>query len=368
MQKTTPYQDYLSPRNTSISYTLLKLVNYSIIPAALVGLYFTAHINYLVFHTLAETFSVVIAFSIFVIAWNSKKYIHNAYLLFIGIAYFFIAMFDLLHTLTYEGMPLFTRYDYYANQLWIAARYMESVTLLVAFAYLPLNRLPRTNLIFLVYTAVSALLISTIFYWKIFPECFVEGSGQTTFKINSEYIICATLVASIFLLLKNKKRFTNNIFYILLASILFTISSELSFTLYTDNYGFMNMVGHYFKILSFVLIYHALIKTGIEEPFDLFFLDLERAIIDLKEEVQIRMKAETEKERLIKDLTHALEEIKTLQTLLPICSFCKNIKDDKGYWNSIESYLSSHAGLEFSHGLCPDCAQKHYPQFFNKHE
>jgi len=243
---------------------------------------------------------------------------------------------------------------------------MESITLFVAFVYLPLNCIPRTNLIFLAYTAITTLLITFIFYWKIFPACFIEGQGQTLFKISSEYIICAILTASVYLLFKNRKRFTQKNFHILLASILLTISSELCFTLYLDNYGVMNMVGHYCKILSFVLIYLALIKTGIEEPFNLFFLDLERANADLKEEIQIRKEAEAGKERLIRDLTQAMEEIKTLQGLLPICSFCKNIKDDKGYWNSIESYLSSHAGLEFSHGLCPDCAKKHYPQFFNQ--
>ncbi|WP_136798992.1 MULTISPECIES: MASE3 domain-containing protein [Desulfosediminicola] len=349
-----------------IGNTLQTLLNYTVILGTLIGLYFTIRINYLVFHILAEGYSIIIASSIFVIAWNSKKYIHNPYLLFIGIAYFFIALVDLLHTMAYKGMPLFTDYDYYANQLWIVARYIESITLLVAFAYMRLNRMPRVNLVFIVYTIVTALCIASIFYWKIFPECFVEGQGQTMFKIISEYVICAILVTSVYLLVKNRSRFSPKIFYILLASILFTISSELSFTLYIDNYGMMNLVGHYFKIFSFILIYLALIKTGIEEPFNLFFLDLNRANNDLKEEIRIRKETEAEKEHLINNLTHALEEIKTLQGLLPICSFCKNIRDDKGYWNNIESYLSVHADVEFSHGLCPDCAEKNYPEFYEQ--
>lgn len=362
------HQNSQSGEGQAIGNALQSLVNYSIILGALVGLFFTTRINYLVFHTLAEVFSIVIAFSIFVIAWNSKKYIHNPYLLFVGIAYLFISFLDLLHTMAYKGMPLFTDYDYYANQLWIAARYMESLTLLTAFAYMPLNRLPRANLVFIAYTVVTALLIASIFYWKNFPECFVEGSGQTRFKIVSEYIICAILATSVVLLIKNRARFSPKILYIVLASILLTMGSELSFTLYIDNYGFMNLVGHYFKILSFALIYLALIKTGIEEPFNLIFLDLDRANSDLKAEIQIRLETEAEKERLIQNLTQALEEIKTLQGLLPICSFCKNIRDDKGYWKSIESYFSTHSSLEFSHGLCPDCAEKHYPEFYTRKE
>jgi len=341
-----------------------SVFSYTVILASLVGLYFTTKVNYLVFHVLAEVFSIVIAFSIFVIAWNSKKYIHNPYLLFVGIAYLFISLLDLLHTMAYKGMPLFTDYDYYANQLWIAARYMESITLLAAFSYMHLDRMPRAHLVFGLYTVVTGLLVASIFYWKTFPVCFVEGSGQTPFKIVSEYIICAILAASIMLLLRHRKRFSKKILFILMASILFTIASELSFTLYISNYGFMNLVGHYFKIISFGLIYLALIRTGIEEPYNLIFLDLDRANYELKEEIQVRKQAETEKEQLIEHLTNALEEIKTLQGLLPICSICKHIRDDKGYWNSIESYFSEHSQLVFSHGLCPSCAEKHYPEFY----
>ncbi len=149
-------------------------------------------------------------------------------------------------------------------------------------------------------------------------------------------------------------------------SIFLTIMSELSFTAYSSNYGFLNLVGHYFKIFSFLLIYRAIIETGITNPFKLIFLDLAKANDDLKEENAARLKILKENEKLIDDLQQALEEIKTLQGMLPICSYCKNIRDDQGYWNSIESYFSKHSELVFSHGLCPDCAQKHYPEFYKK--
>jgi len=60
----------------------------------------------------------------------------------------------------------------------------------------------------------------------------------------------------------------------------------------------------------------------------------------------------------------ALNHIKQLQGMLPICSVCKKIRDDKGYWNHIESYISSHSEVEFSHGICPECAQKLYPELY----
>ena len=67
-------------------------------------------------------------------------------------------------------------------------------------------------------------------------------------------------------------------------------------------------------------------------------------------------------EKLNCELQAALEEIQELSGLLPICASCKKIRDDKGYWNQIESYIMEHAKVQFSHGICPDCAEKLYPE------
>jgi DNA-binding NtrC family response regulator len=75
-----------------------------------------------------------------------------------------------------------------------------------------------------------------------------------------------------------------------------------------------------------------------------------------------------ERQRLLTELKTALDHIKQLQGMLPICSVCKNIRDDKGYWNRIESYISRHSEVEFSHGICPDCAKTLYPDLFDKED
>lgn len=63
------------------------------------------------------------------------------------------------------------------------------------------------------------------------------------------------------------------------------------------------------------------------------------------------------------ELTQAMAEIKVLQGILPICSFCKKIRDDKGFWNQLEHYMSIHSDVLFSHGVCDDCLAEHYPEF-----
>lgn len=79
-------------------------------------------------------------------------------------------------------------------------------------------------------------------------------------------------------------------------------------------------------------------------------------MIDITE----RKKAEAQKEKLIKELQESLATVKTLRGLIPICSHCKNIRDDKGYWNQIEGYIQKHSDAQFSHGMCPECSDELY--------
>lgn len=71
-----------------------------------------------------------------------------------------------------------------------------------------------------------------------------------------------------------------------------------------------------------------------------------------------------ERQRLINELKNALSEVKTLSGLLPICAYCKKIRDDKGYWNQIETYIHQHSDARFSHGMCPDCMKRLYPEIY----
>lgn len=143
--------------------------------------------------------------------------------------------------------------------------------------------------------------------------------------------------------------------------LVYTAISELAFTFYVSNYGFSNLVGHYFKFFSFLCIYKAIVQTGIEQPYRIIFHELDMANQKLGREIDAREKTENEKEALIADLTRALEEIKHLKGIIPICMHCKNIRDDQGYWSRIEKYIQEHSEAEFSHSICPNCMKKLYP-------
>jgi len=83
-------------------------------------------------------------------------------------------------------------------------------------------------------------------------------------------------------------------------------------------------------------------------------------------DVTERRRIEEERERLILKLQDAIFQVKALSGLLPICASCKKIRDDKGYWNQIEAYIKDHSEAEFSHSICPDCAKKLYPEFYDE--
>lgn len=224
----------------------------------LFGLYLSSIYNYLLFHSIAEIFSIIIACSIFIVAWNSRRFLDSHYLLFLGIAYLFIAALDLIHTLSYAGMGIFKGYGTnLPTQLWIAARFMESLSLLIAPLFF--ERALRIRLIFAIYIIAFFFLVGSVF-WNIFPSCFVEGSGLTLFKKSSEYIISLILFGSIFLLFQKRKGLEVGVFRLIVASILITVGSEFAFTFYVHAYGFSNLVGHYFKIISFYLIYKSIIE------------------------------------------------------------------------------------------------------------
>jgi PAS domain S-box-containing protein len=242
--------------------------------ALLVGLYLASRFSYLLFHTLAELFTVVVASSIFIIAWNARTYIQNGYLLFVGIGYLAIGLLDLLHTLGYAGMPVFPGYGFIANQLWIAARFMESVALLGGFVYLRANRRPNPALVLSGFALVTALAIATIFVWRIFPVCFVPGQGQTRFKILSECVIIAILALDAALLIINRRRFERGIYLALLGATLLAILTESTFTIYVNNFDLSNRIGHFLKVFSFYLTYVAIVKNGVERPYELVFREL----------------------------------------------------------------------------------------------
>lgn len=87
-----------------------------------------------------------------------------------------------------------------------------------------------------------------------------------------------------------------------------------------------------------------------------------RKVFGVVQDLTERMKIEVERERLIVELQLALEQVKTLKGIVPICASCKKIRDDRGYWEQVEAYVSKHTDAQFSHSICPECVARLYPR------
>jgi PAS domain S-box-containing protein len=86
------------------------------------------------------------------------------------------------------------------------------------------------------------------------------------------------------------------------------------------------------------------------------------SVVCISKDITDRKRVELEREQVIRELQTALAQVRTLSGLLPICSSCKNIRDDKGYWIQIEEYVRCHTEADFTHGICPDCRGRLYPE------
>ncbi len=243
---------------------------------ALIAIYLISLRNYLLFHSLVEMFTIVVTAGIFVIAWNARGYIDNHYLLFLGIASVFVAFLDLLHTLAYEGMGVFPGDTAnLATQLWVAGRYVQSISWLMAPLFL--RRKLRVPVEIGAYVFVIGVVLLSIFYWRIFPAAYVPGAGLTEFKKISEYVVAVLFVGAIALLWRGRGEFDPRVGRLVALSLALTILAEIAFTSYVSVYGPANLVGHLLRLIAFFVLYKAIIETGLEKPYAILLRDLQRS-------------------------------------------------------------------------------------------
>lgn len=242
----------------------------------LAGLFVLSTYHYLLFHAIVEISSVAMAWSVFFLGWNTRRLAADDALAFLGVVCLFTGFIDLLHTLTYKGMGLFSA-DLSANratQLWIAARGFNAVGLFL-FPFL-MDRRIRLQFTLWACGLVTALLLAAIFVWGLFPDCYIEGLGLTPFKKGAEYAVCFTLVAAMVALGRRHERTDPALFRLMLASMAVAIAAELAFTFYISVYGLSNVIGHLLKLVSFSLAYMALVRSTVTQPFTTIFRDLTR--------------------------------------------------------------------------------------------
>ena len=110
--------------------------------------------------------------------------------------------------------------------------------------------------------------------FKVFPVCFIEDQGLTTFKIVSEYVIIGILAVGVYILHLNKGVFSDETARTVRAAMIVTAVAEMAFTLYTDVYGVANMFGHLLKVVSYYFIFTGVVAQGIDAPYSIISSEL----------------------------------------------------------------------------------------------
>ena len=272
---------------------MVLLSGYLAALAALAGLIVLSQYRFSLFHLVIGLFSVVIAACIFILAWNTRRYHQSGFLLLIGIAFVYVAAFDLLYLITPSDLGLFPGIDEAIFlHFWVGARWIESAGLLLAPLF-SRRRIPVLPTI-LAFGAVASVFTVLIFEGRV-PVDVGSLRVATLFCCMQYALVPAALVAAMFLIHRVQGIHRRTL-------VLLEISMAVSIVSYT-----MWMVGdgvhqpliiasQVFRVGSIYLTYRAILKTGIERPFNLLFRDVkikEKSLQEAHDRLELRVRDRT---------------------------------------------------------------------------
>ncbi|MCM0650863.1 ATP-binding protein [Clostridium swellfunianum] len=255
--------------------------------------FFLSSRNYVLFHTIIQMFTSVVAFSILIVAVNTYGISRNSFFMFLGIGYAFVGIFDFIHTITYPGMNIIKSSNFNISlQAAVLAMYVEAATTLFSYKLLKSNCtsfkpcLVAKGIFFLALGAILA-----IFWNNIFPDIIMENYKPTAFKIMSQIAIIVMLASSAFLYYRIRKNISYSLYIYTQHSIAARILTVLFFT-FGEPYNSLNVMLHVSKFMAFYYIYKALIDVGLKTPYNHLYFKLNATSRELAEENSMRRTVE----------------------------------------------------------------------------
>ena len=221
--------------------------------------------NFVLFHTIVELVAVIVAILAFVVAFNTYPFSQSHFLMFLGCGYFWIGMLDLFHALSYSNASIFNWQAQDASvHFWVFARLLEALVLLffVDFIARPVSRV----LLFVSFAILVALCVGLVAA-NVLPTFFVSETGFSQEKLISEVVIVVLYFIAALRIYRQRQIFNGSIFMLFAGSIGLTIVAEVLFFNTSEHIRYYVMLGHVFKLLSFWLIYVALVESTLTQPF-----------------------------------------------------------------------------------------------------
>jgi len=266
-----------------------------------IGLYYLSVLSYPIFHLSIELVSMLIGVFIFIIALMASKLKQLNFVSIIGPGFLVSSLVLFIHAITYQGLNLFPDYDSnLPTQLWIISNIIIVSSVLFGALYL------NSNKGFLLYTTLMSIIgvsFTIMAFLKVFPDCYIEGTGLTAFKIYTEYVIIALYILSIAIIIRKVNIKKEKLYFNITISIIFLIIAEFMFTQYASVFGIQNFLGHIIRAVGLILIFNSIVITTFTEPIATIFKkiseDYKTEIYQLYENSLIANKELKEAEQLL---------------------------------------------------------------------
>lgn len=229
--------------------------------------------GYLSYHLILELISIVIAMLIFVVGWHAYERKLPGDIFLLACAFFAVAVLDLSHTLSFPGMPKFVTPSNTEKGInfWLAARTVAAVALLLV----SIRRLPAFHSTYLRYLILGTIIILLallhwlfLFHPQLLPTTFDKEQGLTNFKIRYEYALIGINLLTAALLLLHMRKPQEMRIVSMFGAVTILALSEFCFTLYSDAADIYNLLGHIYKFVGYLFLYHGIFVATVDRPYN----------------------------------------------------------------------------------------------------
>lgn len=246
-----------------------KIKNISALVILVVIMFYVSTQNFVMFHTLIELGCILVAINMMSLSISTYEFNSNYYIVFLGIAYGFVAVLDIGHMLTYEGVGILLKESTdMSAKFWIIARMMESISILIACNFINRNKSIKLKSVLSIFSTITIVIIYVIYFFDFLPTTYIIGKGVTLYKSMVELVIVCVFYLSLIVLIKRREKVDSRTYTYMFFSIVLSIGSELLFINYVDILNVSFVTGHIMKLLSFYFLYKSVIETGHWEPYE----------------------------------------------------------------------------------------------------